>query len=309
MLSKQQLELTATQVDLHAVIWPALERRGIKAYLRRDDRLPAAYSGNKYYKLYYNLAQARRQQCSALVSFGGPYSNHLYALAALGKDTGLKTVGIVRGQRASVLTPTLEDAQLWGMQLLFLDRQYYKNKDLTPILPILNEQYPDYYLIPEGGENVFGVQGCQAIGAALAKQLPVHNYTVCCAVGTGSTLAGIIAGSPPGVSHIGVSVLKGEDRLSASVCSWLDALDAKNRDFTLLQGYHHGGYAKVTPQLLAFMQAFEARNKLRLEPVYTAKLLWAIECLAEENFWPPGSTVVAIHTGGLQGRRGYAQLC
>ncbi|MBX2808237.1 MAG: pyridoxal-phosphate dependent enzyme [Cellvibrionaceae bacterium] len=306
MFHQQKLALSAAAVTLQPLVWPALERRGIKAYLRRDDQLSAAYSGNKYYKLYYNLERARRQRCSALVSFGGAYSNHLHALAALGRDTGFTTLGIVRGHRAPVLTPTLQDAERWGMRLLFLDRHHYKNKDLRPILPILKQYGANYYLLPEGGENAAAVQGCQAIGVALAQQLPVDDYTVCCAVATGTTLAGIIAGSPPGVSSVGVSVLKGDDSLTARIRHWLHVFGAGNRDFTLLQGYHHGGYAKVTPELLGFMQAFEADNQLQLDPVYTAKLLWAIERLAEENFWRQGSTLVAIHTGGLQGRRGYA---
>jgi len=289
--------------------WPELNRRGITAYLRRDDELPVA-PGNKFYKLYYNLLNARQQGCHTLVSFGGAYSNHIYALAAASNLLGLESVGIIRGHQPKMLSPTLSDASEFGMKLHFLNKKDYGRKDIRSLLPILKGMLGEYYLIPEGGENLAGVRGCIAIAQAISKQLQ-QPYTLCSAVGTGSTLAGLIAGSPPQTQVLGVRVLKGADSLTSKVHEWLSVLGASvvpkmNRvKWQIETDYHHGGYAKTNSELMGFMHRFEQRNAVLLDPVYTAKMLWAIEALAKQGYWPEGSHIVAIHSGGLQGRRGF----
>ncbi len=251
-----------------------------------------------------------QQGAKAIVSYGGVYSNHLYALAAAGKELNIPTIGIVRGYESAALTPTLADAVAYGMQLCFLSKKDYRVKNISQILPILNK-YQNYYMIPEGAENLAGSRGCMALSAALSEQLPT-DYTLCCPVGTGSTLAGLVAGASTDahreIQYLGFSVLKGKDKLSAKIHRQIALLGKDNNDWQLITGFHHGGYGKVSAELLEFMSLFEKRNNVLLDPVYTAKMLWGIETMAAQGFWPKGSTVVAIHTGGLQGRRGFDAL-
>jgi 1-aminocyclopropane-1-carboxylate deaminase len=301
---KQQLSVTAESVRLQELDWPELKKRNIKAYLRRDDELNAA-SGNKFYKLYYNLLNAQQLGCNNIATFGGAYSNHIYATAVAARALGLCSVGIIRGYKPKVLSPTLQDAIGQGMEIFFLGKKDYARKDIRSLLPILRGMDGEYYLIPEGGENVAGVRGCISIAHAVSKQLYNKPYTLCSAVGTGSTLAGLVAGSPNQVDCLGFSVLKGEDRLSLRVSEWLTLLGVEKERWQIKTGFHHGGYAKVTPELLEFMRVFEQRNELLLDPVYTAKMLWAIESLAKTGYWAKGSQIVALHSGGLQGRRGF----
>lgn len=239
------------------------------------------------------------------MSFGGAYSNHIYALAASCKALGLNSVGIIRGHKPKILSPTLSDACNWGMKVHFLNKKDYGRKDIHSLLPILKEMEGQYCLIPEGGENLAGVRGCIAIAQTTAAQLPAQSFTLCSAVGTGSTVAGLIAGSPKQVDCLGISVLKGEDQLSNKVDKWLKVLGRSESSWAIETGFHHGGYAKTSPELISFMEAFEQRNQVLLDPVYTAKMLWAIEKLAQADRWSKGSRVVALHSGGLQGRRGF----
>jgi len=235
-------------------------------------------------------------------------------------------VGIIRGHKPKNLSPTLSDATSFGMKIHFLGKKDYGLKDIRSLLPILKQMHGDYYLIPEGGENLAGVRGCIEIARSVSKQLQSkiqsqfqlqpksrgqQPYTLCSATGTGATFAGLIAGSSNTTKLLGISVLKGEDKLSPKVSKWLellgfglDPLEEAIR-WDIQTGFHHGGYARVSPELLRFMSNFEARNNLLLDPVYTVKMLWAIEALAKKGYWPEGSKVVAIHSGGLQGRRGF----
>ena len=280
---------------------------GIDAYMRRDDELPVSGAGNKLYKLYYNLLKAIEDQSSAIVAFGGPYSNFIHTLAAAGHELSLPTVGIIRGKyHQDALTDTLEDAKKFGMELLFLDKKAYKNKDLTSLSTILNEKYPNYYVVPEGAANSLGVKGCEEIGRAISAQVS-GEYTVCCASATGSTIAGIAMGSPSRAKIMGVCVLKGEG-LEQTVQEWLLSAESDKQLPTIVEGYHHGGYAKVNEKLLRFMMDFEVNNQIQLDPVYTAKLVWAVEDLAKKGYWNAGDKVVLLHSGGLQGRRGFSQL-
>lgn len=288
--------------------WPELEKRGITSFIRRDDELSTYWSGNKFYKLYYNIVEAQQQGVKILISFGGAYSNHIYALAAASKALGLRSIGFIRGHEPKTLSPTLKDVSNWSMDVHFLNNKNYKNKDISLFLPILTKLDEKYTLIPEGGENLAGVRGCIPITQAISSQLNGKPYTLCAASGTGSTLAGMIAGAANNVSCIGFSVLKGEDQISAKVVNWLTLLGCSNTNWQLKTGFDHGGYAKYSPELIRFMNEFEERNQLLLEPVYTAKVLWGIEALAKSGYWKQGSTVVALHSGGLQGRRGFTFL-
>ena len=305
--TSQCLANYADQVSYQRLHWSTLDKKHISVYLRRDDLVSSHYPGNKFYKLFYNLKEITEQQVSSVVSFGGAYSNHIHALAAMGKEYGLSTVGVIRGHRPKRLSPTLEDAQKYGMRLLFLNKKNYKEKDLSVWQELLKQEYGNYYLLPEGGENLQGVLGCQEIGRAIARNF-TGDYTVCCAVGTGTTLSGIISGLPEYIPCLGFSALKGDDTLSDVVNTYLQKLQCSHNQWQILNNCHHGGYAKVSPELMSFMKQLEEDNQLLLEPVYTAKMLWGIEQLALEGFFKENSKIIAVHGGGLQGRRGFIEL-
>jgi 1-aminocyclopropane-1-carboxylate deaminase len=300
--------------------WPELTELGLCVYLRRDDLISKYYGGNKFYKLYYNLLNAKQLGANTIVSFGGAYSNHLYALAALGKELNFNIIGFVRSYSSSNepfknLSPTLEDAKSWGMQLYGLNKIDYQRKDISAFLPILKGK--DYfYIIPEGGENLAGVRGCVHLGLSIEQQLQVlsteqnshlaeQKLSICCATGTGSTLAGICSSINEDSECLGFSVLKGKDQLSPKVENWLANLGVDKKNWKIISGFHHGGYGRVTKELLKFMAELERLNNCLFDPVYTAKMLFGIYSLAKQGYWQPGSKIVAIHSGGIQGRRGY----
>ncbi|MGS2718703.1 1-aminocyclopropane-1-carboxylate deaminase/D-cysteine desulfhydrase [Eionea flava] len=309
--STQPLTAYANGVPHQRLHWQTFDDKKLKVYLRRDDIASDHYPGNKWYKLFYNLQTMINKGHHTVVSFGGAYSNHIHALAALGQQYDINTVGIIRGYPplSDALSPTLQDAKAWGMCLRFLGYGDYRNKDLRQYQEWLDAEYGEYYCLPEGGDNLLGAQGCQAIGASVNRYcqqtLGVNDYTLCAAMGTGTTFAGIVSSLPTTVSCLGFSSLKGEDTLSAHIAQRLLELNSSHSNWQVLNEYHHGGYAKTTPELLRFMLAMESANDLLLEPVYSAKMLWGIDQLAQADYWPEGSTIVAIHGGGLQGRRGF----
>ncbi len=302
--SDKTIDEYAHLVNHQRLHWPTLESKGLTAYLRRDDLASQHYPGNKFYKLFYHLQALQASDCRVVISFGGAYSNHIHALAAMGQQYNMATVGIIRGHRPKILSPTLQDAQNMGMRLFFLNKQDYKNKDISTLLPLLNKEYGPHYLLPEGGESLQGILGCRHIGQAIEANFS-SDFIVCCAVGTGTTMAGIIAGLEVNRQCIGFSVLKGEDQLSSGIDQWLAEMGCSNEQWQVITGYHHGGYAKTTPELLRFMKQIENDNQLLLEPVYSAKMFWGVEQLALQNFWPEGTQLVLVHGGGLQGRRGF----
>jgi 1-aminocyclopropane-1-carboxylate deaminase len=288
-----------------------LRKAGLHLYVRRDDLVDPCQSGNKFYKLFYNLKSAQYAGATRVLSFGGAWSNHLHALAAAAGNAGLGSIGVIRGERPPRLSPTLQDAEQWGMQLVFISRQDYRqltqvHSSLVQKSQLLTE-FSDAYWIPEGGSNLAGARGAKMLGWALDQQLQGDLATVCMACGTGTSLAGVAAGTRHQVT--GFSVLKGDGNLGANVQMLYQQLrepSAGHDNWRLVSGFHAGGYAKQHPEeLYRFWQDFEQETGLLLDPVYTLKLFWGISRLAQQGYWPEGSRLVAIHTGGLQGRRGF----
>lgn len=304
----------ALQVSIEPVRWKVLQRLGIELRVRRDDRLDAQLGGNKAYKLFFNLQAARAAGLTQVASFGGPWSNHLHALAAAGKAYGLRTIGLVRGERPAVLSATLQDAEAWGMSLCFLPRESYRHQTDDFVAGYLRSEYGEVHVIPEGGANPEGSRGARVIGRAIEQQLNGCYQQVCVPCGTGTTLAGIAAGLPATKVAVGFSVLKGVGNLGTNIASAYrgallpDSPDAFRADnWRLVSGFHGGGYGKKLPEnLLTFWREFELETGLLLDPVYTLKMFWGIAGLAQQGYWKKGSLLVAIHTGGLQGRRGFA---
>ncbi|HSX52090.1 MAG TPA: pyridoxal-phosphate dependent enzyme [Cellvibrio sp.] len=299
----------ACEVPVQRVELKMFADAGIELLVRRDDAVDPELSGNKFYKLFFNLQMARKQGCNLLLSFGGAYSNHLHALAAAGKRFGFGTVGVVRGERPAKLSPTLSDAEAWGMKLVFISRANYQNKSEPELIADLRARFGDFYLIPEGGANHAGARGMQLLGRALEQQLKGDYTAVCIACGTGTSLAGLAAGIDLAKPAVGFSVLKGVGNLGVDISAMYRQLRAPDAtaSWHLISGFHAGGYGKKHPEYLSqFWREFERKSGIPLDPVYTVKMLWGISCLAQQGYWPRGSRIVAIHSGGLQGRRGFA---
>lgn len=288
---------------LQAIFDKKWASKGVRLYIKRDDMLAPTqgdpFCGNKWRKLKYNLLAAKEQGIQRLLSFGGAYSNHIAALASAGHLLNFKTVGIIRGEDVS--NHTLDRARADGMELHFIDRTTYRNKNELSFLADLQETFGPCLIIPEGGTNQLALKGCADLVEEIFNQSikkPTHIAVSC---GTGGTLAGIISGLKGQCQALGVSVLKG-DFMTKEVNALLDEFTEKSQsNWHIEEGYHHGGYAKKTDELLSFIDVFHEKNNILLEPIYTGKLFYALSQLLEKGFFAKGSIVVAVHTGGLQG--------
>lgn len=280
---------------------PVLHAAGVSLWLQREDLIDPLLSGNKWYKLKYNLQQARREEHDTLLTFGGAYSNHVYATAAAGKVYGFRTIGLIRGEATEPLNYTLQKARNMGMQLHYLDRQSYRRRQEEALGAGLHQQFGRYYLLPEGGTNLLAVQGCREIGRYAGE----FDY-VCAAAGTGGTLAGLALAMKGKGQLLGFSALKNGQFLLEDVQRLTQAYtQATFANITLVDAYHFGGYAKFKPPLIDFINHFGQQHQMMLDPVYTGKMLYGIYELANKGYFPSGSRVLAIHSGGIQGVYGY----
>jgi 1-aminocyclopropane-1-carboxylate deaminase len=264
--------------------------------------------GNKMFKLKENLLEARRRGVRRLVSFGGPWSNHLHALAAIGREQGFETVGIVRGEAGPGDTAMLADVAAWGMHLVNMSRADYRERNDPACLRQLEHRFGPCLVIPEGGANTAGVRGCLAI-AKLLREVAPSSCRVVLPVGTGTTLAGLAAGLPADVEVVGMAALKRARDLEVRVARGLASIGADNpAPWTIRHDSHCGGFARVPGELREFILAFEKVHGVPLDPVYTGKALYAIHRLRRSGEWGANEPLVMIHTGGLQGRRGFPFL-
>lgn len=275
-----------------------LDRKQIRLMIKREDLNHPVISGNKFRKLKYNLLKARELGVTTFLTFGGAYSNHIYAVAGAGKAFGFKTIGIIRGEAHEPLNHTLAFAQSQGMRLVYMDRETYRNKKSTVVIERLKEEFGDFYLIPEGGTNDLAIRGCEEIIEVMDQDFDV----ITTAVGTGGTIAGLISGLKGNRKVLGFSSLKG-DFLKDEVQDLLQSIDQGYLDnWEINTEYHFGGYAKTKPELLAFINAFEQEFNIPLEPIYTGKMMYGLFDLIENDAFKPGTRILAVHTGGLQGR-------
>ncbi|MGG5599929.1 1-aminocyclopropane-1-carboxylate deaminase/D-cysteine desulfhydrase [Myroides sp. C8-3] len=267
---------------------------GVELFIRREDLLHPEISGNKFRKLKYNIQAALASDCQQLLTFGGAYSNHIAATAAAGRLFGIKTIGVIRGEeieRIYLDNPTLKKASADGMRFKFVTRTAYRTKESQSFLADLKREFGDFYLVPEGGTNSEAVRGTQEI-----LQEGDQQYThICCAVGTGGTIAGIINRSWSHQKVMGFPALKG-DFLTEAIAQY-----AQQDNWSLVSAYHFGGYAKYNADLLHFISEFERNTGILLDPIYTGKLLFGIFDLIERKQFAKNSKILAIHTGGLQG--------
>jgi len=269
----------------------------ISVQIKREDLLHPFVSGNKFRKLKYNLLQAKAENQNTILTFGGAFSNHIAAVAYAGKEQGFQTIGIIRGDELFDKideNPTLKFAQSCGMFFKFVSREEYRSKSEISFLEDLKEEFGTYHLIPEGGTNGLAIKGCEEI---LIESDSEFDY-ICCAVGTGGTISGIINSSKPHQKVLGFPALKGnflQDEIRNFVL---------NDNWELITDYHFGGYAKVSEELILFMNQFTLENKILLDPVYTAKMVFGITDMIKNNYFAANSKILIIHTGGLQGING-----
>ncbi len=303
--------ITTSNIDHHANIPTPLQEihhkllaeKQVRLWVKRDDLIHASIQGNKWRKLKYNLLNAQAKQYEVLLSFGGAYSNHIHALASAGALFGFnKTIGIIRGEPTPPLNATLQHAQNCGMQLHFISRQQYRDKEQPDFIRQLHQQFGRFYLLPEGGSNQLALPGCLEISQEIANQIGCHHYTICTPVGSGGTLAGLSLSHSHRPTILGFAILKNAGFLKAKV-SHLLAEHPQHNPWQINLDYHFGGYAKVTHELIHFVREFTTQTKIPLEPIYSGKMFYGLFDLIKRNFFPKRYTIVALHTGGLQGER------
>lgn len=278
---------------------------GIRLFIKREDLLHPWVSGNKFRKLKYNLLAAKKSGQSTILTFGGAFSNHIAAVAAAGRLLDFKTLGVIRGEelgenpeKTLAENPTLRYAASQGMEFIFMSREEYRRKEEPEILEKLNMQLGDFFLVPEGGTNHLAVKGCEEILDNSDKKFDF----ICCAVGTGGTISGIINSSEENQVILGFPALKG-DFLSSEIKKYTVA-----NNWGLVNDYHFGGYAKISSELVQFINDFKNKYHIPLDPVYTGKMLFGIFDMVENNAFPENSSILAVHTGGLQGISGMNKI-
>lgn len=266
----------------------SISYKGHTVSILRLDLLHPAISGNKWFKLKYNLLEAKQHQKDTIITFGGAFSNHIAATAFACREAGLKSIGIIRGEASALHNDTLSLAQKNGMELHFISREEYRQKNNPDFLKKWQLNFPSAYIVPEGGDNAPGQKGCEEIlGTA------TENFTrICCAYGTGTTAKGLAASLTENQTLLAVNVLKYE------------AMD-ESANTTILNNYHFGGYAKHTQELLDFKNHFEKTYSIELDYVYTAKLFFAVFDKIQRNEFKNTDKLLVIHSGGLQGNKGY----
>lgn len=273
----------------------------VELFIKREDLIHPLISGNKYRKLKYNLIQAKKENQSTLLTFGGAFSNHILAVASAGFENSFKTIGVIRGEELINKindNPTLNKAQELGMQFKFVSREVYSDKSNLSFIESLKSEFGSFYLIPEGGTNDLAIKGCEEI---ITQQESQYDF-ICCPVGTAGTISGIINASFSHQKIIGFPALKGSF-ISNEISNFVQKINWK-----INSGYHFGGYGKISDELIRFINTFYSNYAIPLDPIYTGKMMYGLLDLIDKNYFPLNSKILAIHTGGLQGIQGMNKL-
>ncbi|MFD0964798.1 1-aminocyclopropane-1-carboxylate deaminase/D-cysteine desulfhydrase [Pseudofulvibacter geojedonensis] len=273
----------------------------VRLSVKRDDLLGKGISGNKFRKLKYNLCEVNRLKISKVLTFGGAYSNHIYAASFVKKLYGIDVIGVVRGEELKSKihdNPTLLKAQENGMQFHFVTREEYRRRKDQAYINTLRKRFGCFYLLPEGGTNSLAIKGCEEI---LDTEDKKYDY-VCCPVGTGGTMAGLINSSKENQEIIGFSALKG-DFLKKDITQLTN-----KTNWQLQTDYHFGGYAKINRELVDFINEFKRDTGILLDPIYNGKMMFGIYDLIKKEYFPKNRSILAIHTGGLQAIEGMNKL-
>lgn len=280
-----------------------LDEKGIGLAIKRLDLVHPAVSGNKFFKLKYNLEKAKSHGKSTILTFGGAFSNHIYTTAEAASAENLEAIGIIRGERTEPLNPTLARAEKLGMQLHFIDRTSYRNKTNPEFLIGLKEKFGDFYLIPEGGTNEAAIGGTQEI----LVQEDLQFSHICSSIGTGGTFAGLYSSLASQQKLLGFSSLKGQFILQ-EITELIEKYQLTSQGtYEILTKYHFEGYAKYTQELIDFIWWFYEQFGIALDPIYTGKMAFGIWDLIQQDYFAPGSKLLMIHSGGLQGNAGFTE--
>ena len=290
-----------TDLQVVAIDHFLTKENGVELYLLDLSKTDAIISGNKWFKLRLNIAHALEKKLDTLVTFGGAFSNHIHAAAKAAQIAGIQSVGIIRGEAAYANNRTLTEARSFGMQLEFVSRSTYREKNSAAFQHYLENKYgPAVLIVPEGGSNAAGVQGAMAINHYIPDWIDV----ACLPVGSGGTIAGIALGARNGLKVIGFAALKDFHYLSGEIATMQQSVSERLPIAPELRGgYDFGGFGKVTQELEMFMHAFESQFGIALDPVYTAKMMYGILEEIRLKKFTKGLKILAIHTGGLQGRK------
>ena len=298
--------LENTYSRIQQIHFSDISDKEISLFIKREDELHPFISGNKYRKLKYNLEEALNQKNETLITFGGAYSNHIAAMAAAGFEHNFKTIGVIRGDELAnnleeviQKNATLKFASEHNMKFEFVSRSEYRTKTSVTFIRKLKEKFGDFYLIPEGGTNNLAVKGCEEI----LNEEDAKYDIVCLAVGTGGTISGIINSSKNHQKVMGFPALKG-DFLQHEINKYI----LKKENWCLNTEYNFGGYAKITEELITFINKFKNETNIPIDPVYTGKMMFGIVDLVKKNYFKKGTKILAIHTGGLQGIEGMNSL-
>ena len=284
---------------IHEIIDDLLVEKEIKLFIKRDDMIHPHISGNKWRKMKYNLQAA--SDTETLLTFGGAYSNHIAATAAAGYEYGIKTIGVIRGEEHLPLNDTLKLSTEHGMKLHYVDRTTYKKRYQPELWQDLKALFGECFIIPEGGANLLGVQGCMEI----LDEVDIDYDIVCSACGTGSTLAGIIASMEISKKAIGFPALKNSAFIADEIRKFLTDEQLKGKEWYIETAYHFGGYARYQPELIDFIRKIKKISNIQLDPIYTGKMMYGIYDLIKTGKIKRGTIILAIHTGGLQGITGF----
>lgn len=297
------MSIAISSVPLHTPALPLCKAFGVQFSILHLDNTHPQISGNKWFKLQPALAEARRHPGRPILSFGGAFSNHIHALAYAGHLSGIPTIGVIRGEASSASNPTLQDAQRWGMRLLFVSRQDYARRYDPAFIDLLQSKLGDFQWVPEGGSSALAVHACGDIWAALPVGDKPFDY-LACAAGTGATAAGLIAARPLSVQVLVVPALKvsageAESMLQAH---WTAAGIVKPKGYQVLPGSLP--YARLSPELAALWWQLSACYGVDLDPVYTLRVFHQLSRMILQRQFTPGAHVALLHTGGMQGLRG-----
>ncbi|MBN7814117.1 1-aminocyclopropane-1-carboxylate deaminase/D-cysteine desulfhydrase [Algoriphagus pacificus] len=279
------------------------DKKQVHVEIKRLDLVHPEVSGNKFYKLKYNLEQAKNQNLDTVLTFGGAYSNHIAAVSSAAKALGLKSIGIIRGEKILPLNPTLLHAEANGMNLQFISREAYRSKNEKDFLESLKEEFGSFYVIPEGGTNELAIAGTQEI---LTENDSDFSYIVC-PIGTGGTFCGLAKSINTAQALIGISALKGDWIFEEMEDLYKKYKIEPEGSFQIENEYHFGGYAKSTETLIDFIWGFYEDFQIILDPIYTGKMVYAIWEMIEKDQFPKGSKILLLHTGGLQGNQGFTE--
>ena len=291
---------------LQKIQHPLFDKHDVVVQVKRDDLLHNIISGNKWRKLKYNLEHLKTKNYHGALTFGGSYSNHIHAFAFACYQQKIPCIGVIRGEAQYADNFTLSWARRWGMQCHFVDRKTYRRRFETDFINELNELYPEYFIIPEGGSNKLAIPGVAEVITELSQQADFD--TLMTPVGSGGTLAGLISGDTIANSRhhriLGVAVLKQADYLVAEIQKLLTSQGLLHNNWQLLTEFHRGGYGRFSAGDAARIIAFNQQTGVTFEPVYSGKMVLALLDLLEQGYFKPKERIVLLHTGGLQGLGG-----